>query len=92
MFLGINAEDEGSDGRWKFRGRPIETFPVAYRGLAFHGRFTPFRHLGFFPEQAPHWDFMTERLAGAGPPGAGPQPVRLYRHRLAPRGQGRALR
>jgi 23S rRNA (cytosine1962-C5)-methyltransferase len=68
VFLGINAEDEGSDGRWRFRGRPIETFPVAYRGLAFEGRFTPFRHLGFFPEQAPHWDFLTERLAALGRP------------------------
>jgi len=68
VFLGINAEDEGSDGRWKFSGRAVETFPVRYRGLAFQGRFTPFRHLGFFPEQAPHWDFMTERLKGLGRP------------------------
>ncbi len=62
VFLGMNAEDEGSDGRWKFAGRPVETFPVSYRGVAFHGRFTPFRHLGFFPEQAPHWDYMIEQL------------------------------
>ncbi|MFT4134109.1 class I SAM-dependent methyltransferase [Labrys sp. (in: a-proteobacteria)] len=62
VFLGMNAEDEGSDGRWKFAGRPVETFPVSYRGVAFHGRFTPFRHLGFFPEQAPHWDYMIEAL------------------------------
>ena len=68
VFLGMNAEDEGSDGRWKFARRPVETFPVEYRGLAFQGRFTPFRHLGFFPEQAPHWDFMTERLQGLGRP------------------------
>jgi len=68
VFLGMNAEDEGSDGRWKFAGRPVETFPVSYRGVAFHGRFTPFRHLGFFPEQAPHWDFMIERLQALGRP------------------------
>lgn len=68
VFLGNNAEDEGSDGRWRFAGRPVDTFPVAYRGLLFLGRFTPFRHLGFFPEQAPHWDHMTEILAGVGRP------------------------
>jgi 23S rRNA (cytosine1962-C5)-methyltransferase len=68
VFLGMNAEDEGSDGRWKLRPGTTETFPLAYRGLSFHGRFTPFRHLGFFPEQAPHWDFMVERLAGLGRP------------------------
>jgi 23S rRNA (cytosine1962-C5)-methyltransferase len=68
VFLGMNAEDEGSDGRWKFRGQAVESFPVSYRGLAFQGRFTPFRHLGFFPEQAPHWDFMTERIEALGRP------------------------
>lgn len=68
VFLGMNAEDEGSDGRWKFRAKPVETFPVRYKALTFHGRFTPFRHLGFFPEQAPHWDFMTERLVSLGRP------------------------
>lgn len=68
VFLGVNADDEGSDGRWKFAGKPVDTFPVAYRGLRFQGRFTPFRHLGYFPEQAPHWDFMTERLERLGRP------------------------
>jgi len=69
VFLGMNAEDEGSDGRWKFARRAVEAFPVSYRGVAFQGRFTPFRHLGYFPEQAPHWDFMMERLQGLGRPG-----------------------
>ena len=41
---------------------------MSYRGLPFLGRFTPFRHIGFFPEQAPHWDFASERLASLGRP------------------------
>jgi 23S rRNA (cytosine1962-C5)-methyltransferase len=68
VFLGTAADDEGSDGRWKFLGRAVETFPVSYNGVPFLGRFTPFRHLGFFPEQAPHWDFASERLQALGRP------------------------
>jgi 23S rRNA (cytosine1962-C5)-methyltransferase len=68
VFLGAAADDEGSDGRWKFAGQAVATFPVAYRGVPFLGRFTPFRHLGFFPEQAPHWDFAWERLHALGRP------------------------
>lgn len=67
-FLGAAVEDEGSDGRWKFRGAPVERFPVSFDGLVFHGRFTPFRHLGFFPEQAPHWEDMVASLEGLGRP------------------------
>jgi 23S rRNA (cytosine1962-C5)-methyltransferase len=68
VFLGMNVEEEGSGGRWKFKGAPLGAFAVSYAGVAFHGRFTPFRHLGFFPEQAPHWDFMAERLRDLGRP------------------------
>lgn len=62
IFLGMNADDESSDGRWKFSTQTPDRFPVRYDSLAFYGRFTPFRHLGFFPEQASHWDFMTQKL------------------------------
>ena len=43
-------------------GRPMEPLPLAWRGVRFHGRFTAFRHLGFFPEQAANWDWLDERL------------------------------
>lgn len=58
------AADEAEErGRWRFE-RPVpESWPIAYDDLAFHARCTPFRHLGFFPEQAPHWRWMRRRLA-----------------------------
>ena len=66
-----------------------ETWPMAYDGIPFLGRFTNFRHVGVFPEQATHWDWMkrTDRARRAA--GEDAQPVRLYRRRLAGRGQGR---
>jgi 23S rRNA (cytosine1962-C5)-methyltransferase len=57
------GDAEADDGRWSFR-RPLpDTWESAYRGVKFLGRFTPFRHVGYFPEQAPHWDWMLERLS-----------------------------
>ncbi|MDQ2861246.1 MAG: class I SAM-dependent methyltransferase [Pseudomonadota bacterium] len=55
--------DEEEAGRWRF-ARPLpETFPMAWRGVRFHGRFTAFRHLGVFPEQAANWEWLDVRLA-----------------------------
>ena len=62
------GEDEDTDGRWRYR-KPIgETWPLSYDGVPFLGRFTSFRHVGVFPEQATHWEWMKTRIAGAGRP------------------------
>ena len=31
--------------------------------LAFNARCTPFRHLGFFPEQSVHWTWLADRVS-----------------------------
>jgi len=62
-FVGIGEEE--SDGRWRYR-RPLgETWPLDYDGIRFLGRFTAFRHVGVFPEQATHWEWLKARIAGA---------------------------
>ena len=39
-----------------FRRKPLgETWPMKHDGVDFLGRFTSFRHVGVFPEQASHW-------------------------------------
>jgi 23S rRNA (cytosine1962-C5)-methyltransferase len=64
----FDGDAEEGEGRWRFGARPVETFPMAWDGLPFLGRVTPFRHLGVFPEQAAHWGWMAERIAAAGRP------------------------
>lgn len=65
----FEPSDEEEAGRWRF-ARPLpETWPMAWRGVGFHGRFTAFRHMGVFPEQAANWAWLDERLSG-GAPGA----------------------
>lgn len=56
------AQDEDDDGRWRFRGKAVDTFPLAWRDVRFTGRFTPFRHLAFFPEQAANWEWLDARV------------------------------
>ena len=62
-FVGIG--DEEADGRWRYRKPVPETWPLAYDGIRFLGRFTAFRHVGVFPEQVAHWDWMRDRIAKA---------------------------
>lgn len=53
-------DDEG--GRWRF-ARPLpERWPLGWGEARFFGRFTNFRHLGVFPEQAANWAWLDDRL------------------------------
>lgn len=55
--------DEDGMGRWRFPGQALgETWPLCLLGVDFLGRFTAFRHVGVFPEQIVHWDWMKTRL------------------------------
>ena len=65
-FVGIG--DEEADGRWRMKGKLGEIWPLTYQGIGFLGRFTAFRHVGVFPEQATHWDWFADRIAAADRP------------------------
>lgn len=58
----FDPDDEDEAGRWRFVGKPIETFPLAWGDIRFTGRFTPFRHLAFFPEQAANWQWLDQKI------------------------------
>ncbi|WP_193177983.1 RsmD family RNA methyltransferase [Oricola nitratireducens] len=59
--------DEEGLGRWRFPGKPLdETWEMAFDGIPYFGRFTSFRHVGVFPEQAVHWRDMATRIGKAG--------------------------
>jgi 23S rRNA (cytosine1962-C5)-methyltransferase len=61
----FDPTDEDDAGRWRFSKPPKETWPLAWGDVKFQGRFTAFRHLAFFPEQAANWAWLDERLRGA---------------------------
>ena len=57
-------EDDEEGGGWSLSDTLPEQWPVRYDGLRFIARPTPFRHLGFFPEQAPHWRWCAGLIDG----------------------------
>ncbi len=61
----VPGSDEDGGGRWQFANPvPQDGWPLEWGGVKFTAQCTPFRHLGFFPDMAPVWDWMGERLAG----------------------------
>lgn len=60
----VPGSDEDGGGRWMF-GQPVprEGWPLARGDVKFTAQCTPFRHLGFFPDMAPVWDWMGGQLA-----------------------------
>ncbi len=62
----FDPTDEEDAGRWRFKGKPRETWPMAWGQVKFNARFTAFRHLAFFPEQAANWAWLGERVRGIG--------------------------
>ncbi|MBB3859182.1 23S rRNA (cytosine1962-C5)-methyltransferase [Novosphingobium hassiacum] len=59
----VPGSDEDGGGRWQYNGPvPREGWELARGDVRFTASCTPFRHLGFFPDMAPVWDWMGERL------------------------------
>ena len=57
----VPGSDEEGGGRW-VQHRPVPRQWELTRGnVRFAASLTPFRHLGFFPDMAPQWDWMRER-------------------------------
>jgi 23S rRNA (cytosine1962-C5)-methyltransferase len=57
------GDDEDESGRWRYRGSPPDSWPMRIGPITVLCRFSPFRHMGVFPEQLPHWEWMSAALA-----------------------------
>jgi len=62
------GDAEGDTGRWKLNTKPPEQWTVKWRDLSFVCRLMSFRHMGLFPEQMTHWDWIAGEIKGAGRP------------------------
>lgn len=59
----VPGSDEEGGGRW-VQHRPVPGhWPLSRNGVRFNASLTPFRHLGFFPDMAPQWDWMRDCAA-----------------------------
>lgn len=75
----FDPADEEDAGRWRLQRRPREVWPLAWGPVRFFGRFTAFRHLAFFPEQAANWAWLDAAVRAArGPDGGPPRVLNLF--------------
>lgn len=51
----VGGSDEEGGGRWRLSPDVPASWPIEQQGVSLHAQCTPFRHLGFFPDMAPHW-------------------------------------
>jgi 23S rRNA (cytosine1962-C5)-methyltransferase len=55
----IPGSDEDGGGQWHHKTKlPQHGWSSEWEGLTFNSRPTPFRHLGYFPDMAPVWQWM----------------------------------
>lgn len=65
----VPGSDEDGGGRWVFeREIPKSGWKLGWEDVAFTAQTTPFRHLGFFPDMMPVWDWARGKLAGRADP------------------------
>lgn len=59
----------GAKPGWTFSDLPKsdlgKKWEMEYKGIKFLATPTPFRHFGFFPEQASHWNFIEQKIKSA---------------------------
>ena len=59
----VPGSDEDGGGRWQFANAvPQDGWRLEWGSVKFTAQCTPFRHLGFFPDMAPVWEWMGEQL------------------------------
>jgi len=61
----VPGSDEEGGGRWVQHRPVLKDWPLGRGKVRFRASLTPFRHLGFFPDMAPQWDWMRERSTDA---------------------------
>ena len=62
------ADSEGG-GRWQVASPPApESWDMSFMTAQFSGKLTKFRHIGVFPEQASHWQWIAQCVRAAARP------------------------
>lgn len=59
----FSGDDEEDKGRWRVDKPVPESWPIKVGAATMLCRLASFRHMGLFPEQYPHWEWMLERIA-----------------------------
>ncbi len=58
-------QGDGDKGKWRFHTRVPERWVMQWQDVSFYAEPTPFKHVGVFPEQAVHWEWMKKKISGS---------------------------
>ncbi|MBA2635497.1 MAG: class I SAM-dependent methyltransferase [Sphingomonas sp.] len=58
----VPGSDEDGGGRWVHHREVPAEWVLSRGAVRFNASLTPFRHLGFFPDMAPQWDWMRAKI------------------------------
>jgi 23S rRNA (cytosine1962-C5)-methyltransferase len=61
------SSKEGAKSGWKMNSKIEPKWQMSYKDIKFWSLPTPFRHYGFFPEQASQWNFIENKIKEAFP-------------------------
>jgi 23S rRNA (cytosine1962-C5)-methyltransferase len=64
----FQATNEESGGKWKYNRSIDSQWEMHYKHLSFLARTSNSRHLGLFPEQASHWDWINDIITNCSRP------------------------
>jgi 23S rRNA (cytosine1962-C5)-methyltransferase len=64
----FQATSDESGGKWQYRKKFDPAWEIHYRDLTFMARMSNSRHLGLFPEQAVHWNWIREQVSAHSKP------------------------
>ena len=64
----MHEEQKEYGGSWQLLQPINKSWEMHYRSLSFQVQLGSSRHIGVFPEQASHWDWITEQIKTAGRP------------------------
>ncbi len=70
--------DDEEKGKWQFDKQVPESFVVPVAGISMLCRLQGLWHVGLFPEQLPHWQWMLEKIEAIKAAGETPRVLNLF--------------
>lgn len=62
VFTNASEKEDEEKGSWTQKGKLPESWPVEVEGATMLCRLMSYRHMGLFPEQRPHWQWMADQI------------------------------
>ena len=66
VFTNASEKEDEDKGSWSEAKKLPESWPVKVEGATMMCRLMTYRHMGLFPEQRPHWSWISNQIKSSG--------------------------